>query len=813
MEWAIAHGARVVNLSLGATDEPGLDPLEEAVNTLSAQHGTLFVIAAGNAGFTARSVNSPSSADAALSVGAVDSRDRRAVFSGLGPRVGDGAIKPDVMAPGVGIVAARAASTQAGPPVGESYTRLSGTSMATPHVAGAAALLLQQHPQWSGEQLKEALMGSAQPTAALTVYEQGAGRIDLDRATAQHVLAQPPALSFGVASYPHEDDAPLSRSVRYSNAGAEPVTLALTAALTSPGGAPAPAGMVTVIPASLVVPAGGTAEAVVTIDTRIAGADGLYGGALIATSGAERIRTLLGVDREPESYDLTVRVVGADGQPGEGLVEIWGVDEPGTPVAGVAFFSVVSGEAKVRVPVGTYVVTSLDGDAWLVAPRLPVTADTTLSLDARLARPQQLTLPDAGLVHHLGTMEFEDARMLRGLSVSSAAALGSAQLGPEPAPGEVYALINALYGASVGPFPVSYHLAHLELDRFPTGWRRTFRRDELAQVEARHAGPAGHLLTKVQAAIPPVNGFIAGLALPASEGAFRRTEYYYGPQFGWYVGLEEGVAFPSPPGGVRFLAGNDTLRDYGAGQRYRESWNQGPLGPAFAEATLFGVLGDYSGEPRRYRQFLVLAPSMFSDQAVPARNGVSFLEEGSLTLFRNGELLAQAPAGDLRLTTAIGAEPAQYRLEAVATRPAELFDRSTHVTASWSFRAQAGDDIEVLPLPSLRFFPLLDDQDRSAAPALLLPMEIERPSASSAPAIAAARIDVSFDDGATWSRVPALRLGDRVLGLVTHRRGATHVSLRGTASDVEGNAVEQTIVRAYAFQLTSISEAIGAWNL
>jgi hypothetical protein len=64
-------------------------------------------------------------------------------------------------------------------------------------------------------------------------------------------------------------------------------------------------------------------------------------------------------------------------------------------------------------------------------------------------------------------------------------------------------------------------------------------------------------------------------------------------------------------------------------------------------------------------------------------------------LFRNGERLAQAPAGDLRLTTAIGAEPAQDRLEAVATRPAELFDRSTHVTASWSFRAQAGDDIEM----------------------------------------------------------------------------------------------------------------------
>ena len=89
MEWA-APRARVVNLSLGGTDTPEVDPLEEAVNRLTAQTGALFVIAAGNNGQDG-GVGSPSTADAALSVGAVDKQEKLASFSNRGPRW-DGAI-------------------------------------------------------------------------------------------------------------------------------------------------------------------------------------------------------------------------------------------------------------------------------------------------------------------------------------------------------------------------------------------------------------------------------------------------------------------------------------------------------------------------------------------------------------------------------------------------------------------------------------------------------------------------------------------------------------------------------------------------
>jgi minor extracellular serine protease Vpr len=121
-----------------------------------------------------------------------EEQDRIASFSSRGPVTATWDIKPDIVAPGVSIK-----STIPG-----GYLSLQGTSMAAPHVAGAAALIKQAHPEWNPEQIKAAIMNTAkllykENGKPYTVYEQGAGRIQLEEAFKQETLVYPSSLPFG----------------------------------------------------------------------------------------------------------------------------------------------------------------------------------------------------------------------------------------------------------------------------------------------------------------------------------------------------------------------------------------------------------------------------------------------------------------------------------------------------------------------------------------------------------------------------------------------------------------------------------------
>ena len=222
MEWAAAQDADVVNMSLGGTmPTDGTDPMSVALDRLTADTGTLFVVAAGNTGSEA-SMSPPGAANSALTVGAVDADDNLAWFSSRGPRFGDYALKPDISAPGVGILAAKAGGTA------ETgwYTELEGTSMASPHVAGAAALLAQQHPDWPPARLKDALMSTSHELTGLDAYAAGAGRLDV-AAAVRSTLTATGSTYFGYGAWPHGDAAPVERTVTYANAGDAAVTLDL----------------------------------------------------------------------------------------------------------------------------------------------------------------------------------------------------------------------------------------------------------------------------------------------------------------------------------------------------------------------------------------------------------------------------------------------------------------------------------------------------------------------------------------------------------------------------------------------------------
>ena len=151
IEAAVRDGMDVINLSLGEPEiEPGEDPSSTAIDG-AAERGRRPVVAAGNSfEELGRGSVGPRHASAAITAAAVTKSDQIAPFSSSRAGASHARMKPDVSAPGVSI--SRPCLTSEG-----TWASFSGTSMAAPHVAGAAALLRQRHPEWSVAQVKSAL--------------------------------------------------------------------------------------------------------------------------------------------------------------------------------------------------------------------------------------------------------------------------------------------------------------------------------------------------------------------------------------------------------------------------------------------------------------------------------------------------------------------------------------------------------------------------------------------------------------------------------------------------------------------------------
>ncbi len=392
MEWAAEEGAAVVTMSLGSGPSDGTDPMSLALDRISEEHGTLFVVAAGNDGGQG-DVSAPSTAPTALSVAAVDRDESLADFSSRGPRAGDGGLKPEISAPGVGIVAARADDTTMGAPVDDLHTAASGTSMATPHVAGAAVLLAQRHPDWTGQQLKDALVSTARPNPDLGVYEQGAGRVDLTRATAQQVTAT------GVADFALQsgaDDESRRRTVTYRNDGDAPLTLdlELTVRHVDDPELPSPFSA----PSRVTVPAAGSATVTIALDALPE--RGRWSGALVATGpGGLRLQTAVGALGSGPRHTLTITAIGFDGEDAAvPVISILG-DQAGSDGWG---YLRPGDEGRLVVEEGTYIIQALiahedpqdERYGTLIVPDLDMSADRTVVLDARTTRPVQIRTPE-----------------------------------------------------------------------------------------------------------------------------------------------------------------------------------------------------------------------------------------------------------------------------------------------------------------------------------------------------------------------------------------------------------------------------------
>ncbi|GAB2589186.1 S8 family peptidase [Kribbella endophytica] len=812
LEWAAAEQrAGVVNVSLGGPDAPGDDLLEQAVNTLSARHGTLFVVAAGNSGQAgAGTIDSPGSAASALTVGAVDKQDGLADFSGRGPTSGDATVKPDLTAPGVDIVAAKAAGTDIGSPVGEQYTTLSGTSMATPHVAGAAAIVRQQHPDWTGDQVKAALMASAKPAAGVGAFGQGAGRVDVARAIKQQVVTTPTSLSFGLATWPHEDDPVQTRTITYRNSGSTPVSLQLDVRV-----ADLPVGLFTVSPGSLVVPAGGTADATVTANTRPATVPiGQFSGQLVASAAGTTVSVPLGVEKETEKYDVRSTTIARDGKaPAEHITFFDRVGDCGSDLAcGGYLYGAGTGTGALRLPPGEYTVadfSTVTGTDWtlLMHPSLTLGKDTSLTLDARRAKPIEMSVPKA--TARLMEQSIVVARdMHRGpgsdlvyLQPGDAEnPVFSAGLGPAAPAADV---VSVAYGrfAEPGPAgdfansPYEYNVAGYRLGQVLDGLRLQPRQRDFATVRANYATHTDLPQRAVTLHAPRPAGAVLDYSLPPSDAReltaalpFQRTEYFLAAGLTWSSTLVAKAADGSTFGPWFYDAERSA---YQAGRTYPRQWNKGVFGPRLTLRPMMpNGLGDGA---RRVGDRLVLGLSLRSDSN-PLHMNNAKLPMGSAKLYRDGELVGDWPNAPY-LSVDVPPSAASYRLETRVEAP--WSQRSTRIDTAWTFRSAQVDGEAALPFMAVHFTPELDDHNRArAGSGFAVPISVQRQPGAPAVRVKRLTVEVSIDDGKTWRPAKVDRVREGWRAEVTNPKGAA-MSLRAVAEDVDGNKVEQTVLRGY----------------
>jgi hypothetical protein len=795
MQWAAGtEHAGIVNMSLGGSDSPGLDPLEQAVQNLSAQFGTLFVVAAGNDGQDG-SVESPGTADAALSVGAVDSTDALADFSSRGPRVGDFGLKPDITAPGVGITAARGKDGVFGNP-GDLYVALDGTSMATPHVSGSVALLLQQHPSWTGAQLKAALMASAKPNASTGVYAQGAGRVDIGRGVSQAVYTSPASVGFGFVPFPHTGDKPRSTTVSYHNGGASAVTLSLTV----------PSPVFSVSPSTVTVPAGGDAGVTVSVDTRL-GPDGRLGGEVTASGGGVVVQTPVAVVKEPPAYDITFTQINRAGK----LASIYDTTLLGLSGNGDYTLDDPGGKGTLRVPPGRYLLVSTIQDgtdtnrifSQLAQPVFVVTGSTSLTLDARKAKPIAVTVPNPGATQLLADLGFSqdlgDGSFFSDLIVDkNFTGMYSAQLGPDTTTPGFLAVVHGLWAkrATDGGFrnsPYAYGLSFYDRGKLFTGLTKNVAAKDLATIHFSAAkesdGVTGGVV--LSTSLPGSAASGADTAELISDLPTGRTEYVNndnGAQWSTLFTQEIPSNDPEDPTPIAITFNETPPTTYKAGHSYTEHWNKGVFGPVMVAPRPFP-----DAYVTRGGDTLTMFVPLFGDGV--GRNGDGLLASAKSTVWRDGVQLGTQTEVDTAYTLPAGAAKYKVQLDWTRFGPAVL---STRGRIAWTFRSSHVDGGPIaLPVSVLRFSPPLDPDNRATG--TTIPVTVVRQPGAPSGSTTKLTVQVSYDDGAHWTTASLTRTGESGVATYTPPAGHGFVSLKATATDSSGDTVEQTLIRAFRF--------------
>lgn len=793
MEWAAAQGADVVNISLGADPGDDDDPTALALDELAKDTGTLFVVAAGNSGPGRGTVGTPGIAASALTVGAANENGLPPFFSGQGPTRGTFRAKPDITAPGVAITGALHGS--------DGYTQMTGTSQATPHVTGAAALLRERHPDWDWQRIKNTLMTTADAKVATPMpYVEGAGQLDLPGALSDTLSVDRGNVDFGYLRYP-DNTAPKTITLRLTNSGTQPETVSLTDEVRDPADQLAAKDMVTVTPAQVTVAPGATASVAVTLTPAKGGGDGVYTGAVtLARAGKQPTRMPLGFYREAPRQDITVTVLNRLGEPDAygsvwlanmdnmhpesgGGITILDLDENGRGTARMSP-GAISAIARIITPASGTTPETL---SFAGTPELTLDRDLSYTIDARKAKQlKPVTIDGVRTSVSTASVHYgrEDAKKDGGISD------GIYVTGEELARGQVFVQPTTPVRHGRATFQTRWELAHgtdtysvvLDSPSVPSSWRAS--PSSLARVESDYRAVGGRkdsYLTYREPYTDLVYGtqvWIHPLAAPT-----KRTEWLTaGKNVQWrqcVAGPQEGIAVLCQP-----------TTTYRAGERRPAVWFRAPV-PAVTTAS-------------HNRERIELPIDLSDGEHEGSVRDVPAAGNETYRLYRNG---AELPRFGDSWYFDSPPEPAMFRLEHTSKPDAARLPIASSTNTVWTFPSQAPTDPEAWDtkprLLSIDYQPGADGQGRLPS-WHIFDLGIRVVSSAGGTDYRLERGTLRFwaspDHGKRWYEgivVPNYDGTYRVIvpGVLT-RSGQT-VSVRAEATAAEGRTIKQTVLDAY----------------
>jgi hypothetical protein len=510
---------------------------------------------------------------------------------------------------------------------------------------------------------------------------------------------------------------------------------------------------------------------------------------------------------------LTTHVIATTGRPGGGIVLLVNADH--TTYADQAF-GVVGGTVKVSVPTGHYEAVFYDGSHVTVAPEVTVTDGTSITLDARTAtdtipapttpRPATLTNSELSLYRSDGTASGDaEAPVLQLLQTGSAPFRDTINTTTGVKYGRFEAVTTADLASPAGTAqPYAYHIANT-YDHLPSSYPTSVNPSSLATVTRTYSAPAGATGIDILADnVTPVWAAKAGTQTLTSFEVFTpgtvRTEYFSQP-----AGLDWRTQFEDEQTAVTFT-GKDTV--YRPGTRSSETWEAGAPHPSTQLDTGTGAVNCGACASADAMSFFIGSDG----DSNPGTIGQGFDETSTVTLNRDGKLLATGTGGLFGVGVPVPSGSATYRLEEQTARNGGTLSPSTDTT--WTFTADPGkgkalpDRVHCAGLTgSCAALPLLfaatdtdaDVQHRLTAGRHTVDLDVTHEQYSNAPAVTGARLQVSYDGGKNWQSLRVTGSNGTYRADYTVPAGAIGgtVSFKLAAWDDLGNRIDQVLPSAY----------------